>query len=368
MRLLLLTVPALLMAAITATLWLMPYAVSATIAFGVRIPPDRHTDPAVLSATRGWRLRLVAGLILSLALLALTAGSAAALVWPPLVLLLLSVLNYLIARHQVQLAKQAGSWFSGVHEAVAATLDPDIGQGAFPWPYLLPALILLALILAIGAVRYPSLPPVIAIHFGLNGQPNGYAAKTWGSVLFPLWTGIFVTATITALSFFTFRSRRQLDPTRPEASLQQSWLFRARMMRLLLLLAAVVNLTLLLSGLVVWGLLPKGGPTPVLTVLIPLLMALVIIAISLRMGQEGVRIPVHPAPATGLAPRDDDRYWKGGLLYWNPKDPAIIVPKRFGIGWTFNFGHPVSWLVLVVLVAAPLTLRWLIHPATGYVP
>src|SRR6266436_2835747 len=45
--------------------------------------------------------------------------------------------------------------------------------------------------------------------------------------------------------------------------------------------------------------------------------------------------------------RDDDRYWYGGSFYNNPDDPAVFVPKRFGLGWTLNFGHPQAKLVLI---------------------
>ena len=45
--------------------------------------------------------------------------------------------------------------------------------------------------------------------------------------------------------------------------------------------------------------------------------------------------------------RDDDRYWYGGFFYNNPDDPALFVSKRFGLGWTLNFGHPQSKLVLI---------------------
>ncbi len=38
----------------------------------------------------------------------------------------------------------------------------------------------------------------------------------------------------------------------------------------------------------------------------------------------------------GAVFRDDDRYWYGGFFYNNPDDPAVFVPKRFGLGWTMN--------------------------------
>jgi uncharacterized membrane protein len=59
---------------------------------------------------------------------------------------------------------------------------------------------------------------------------------------------------------------------------------------------------------------------------------------------------------TGRRPPDD--HWRG-VFYSNPEDPAILVPKRYGIGYTLNFGNPWSWIVLAVMllmVALPIVL------------
>jgi uncharacterized membrane protein len=53
--------------------------------------------------------------------------------------------------------------------------------------------------------------------------------------------------------------------------------------------------------------------------------------------------------------RDDDHYWVGGFFYNNPDDPEMFVPKRYGFGWTVNFGHPwgkaflIGTLLLILL-------------------
>ena len=49
--------------------------------------------------------------------------------------------------------------------------------------------------------------------------------------------------------------------------------------------------------------------------------------------------------------RDDDANWKLGFLYFCPKDPGFLIPKRFGIGWTFNFGSPWFLLFLIIVIA-----------------
>ena len=66
--------------------------------------------------------------------------------------------------------------------------------------------------------------------------------------------------------------------------------------------------------------------------------------------------------------RDDDRYWSGGILYNNPDDPAMFVPKRYGLGWTLNFGHPRSKLFLISILLVPPVLLILTVLISGTAP
>jgi uncharacterized membrane protein len=47
--------------------------------------------------------------------------------------------------------------------------------------------------------------------------------------------------------------------------------------------------------------------------------------------------------------------WRG-LFYVNPSDPRLVVPKRSGLGWTFNFARPIAWVVFTLLLLGPLLL------------
>ena len=46
--------------------------------------------------------------------------------------------------------------------------------------------------------------------------------------------------------------------------------------------------------------------------------------------------------------------WRGGLFYVDREDPALFVPKRHGLGYTFNYGHPAALPLTVALVLLPL--------------
>ena len=66
--------------------------------------------------------------------------------------------------------------------------------------------------------------------------------------------------------------------------------------------------------------------------------------------------------------RDDERYWVGGFFYNNPDDPEMFVPKRYGLGWTVNFGHPWGKVFLIGTLLLPLVLLILNFLATGGAP
>ena len=54
---------------------------------------------------------------------------------------------------------------------------------------------------------------------------------------------------------------------------------------------------------------------------------------------------------------DPNKFWKWGIFYVNREDPKLFVPKRYGIGYTLNFGNRWSWAVLTLIlfaVALPL--------------
>jgi len=137
----------------------------------------------------------------------------------------------------------------------------------------------------------------------------------------------------------------------------------------------------------------QAGPPGVGPILI-IMLSFVVVAVGLMvwMGQGGTRLArareaesagVAPAPgipgAHGRAPlpgtesgraapvgdRSSDKYWKLGLIYVNRSDPALFVEKRFGIGYTVNFGHPGVWVFLAVLVAVFVAINFIVphhHP------
>jgi uncharacterized membrane protein len=138
------------------------------------------------------------------------------------------------------------------------------------------------------------------------------------------------------------------------------------------MLSLLVGLQYLLALLFAWvGFLALRSreqmPSP-LAVLVPMLAFVVFfVGVLVRTGQGGSRLPEYSSlspqpPGAPVGDRTLDRYWIAGIIYVNRNDPAIVVERRFGIGYTLNLGQPVSWIVIGLLVLAPLALIFLLRP------
>ncbi|MFC9635115.1 DUF5808 domain-containing protein [Streptomyces mirabilis] len=52
---------------------------------------------------------------------------------------------------------------------------------------------------------------------------------------------------------------------------------------------------------------------------------------------------IRPGPRRWVMNRDAHRYLFG-IFYCNRDDPRLTVRKRYGWGWTLNYGRPMAWL------------------------
>lgn len=84
-----------------------------------------------------------------------------------------------------------------------------------------------------------------------------------------------------------------------------------------------------------------------------LIVAFLVLFLPLPGSRTKASAPAE-RPYTDTVFRDDDRYWYGGIFYNNPDDPAVFVPRRFGFGWTINFGNPRGRLFMIVILLVVL--------------
>ncbi len=55
---------------------------------------------------------------------------------------------------------------------------------------------------------------------------------------------------------------------------------------------------------------------------------------------------------------NESQNWYGGILYYNRRDPAFIIEKLDGLGYTMNLGNPRAFLYLALALMIPALLIW----------
>lgn len=335
---------------------LAPVVSKPTVPFGVRVPPERTAAAIIRAQRRVYAFRTTAfAASCTAAAFLLPAGAAW---WLPRLILVLEVSACLAclqhARRQIMAVKQAEHWFAGHRQAVVADTGWRASPPRFPVRWLLPALVVVAATVATGLLRYPDLPAQLTLGAGR------VVPRSPARVFAPVIGQLFATGLWTGVLLIVYHSRPDLDAADPTASAARYRTFLGRTAKTLLAVAACVDLTLLLFGLREWQVLRLAGGV----VLLPALAGVVALAtVIIRTGQGGFRLALADAGAGGradggraTADRDDDHFWKAGFLYVNRDDPALMVARRFGAGWTLNLGNPAGWLLIATVVGTPIAL------------
>jgi hypothetical protein len=176
-------------------------------------------------------------------------------------------------------------------------------------------LVVVAAACALG-LRWNNIPERWTIHWGIGGQPEGWANRNFWNVFWPLMLGA---AIWTALELIAAKVKRGGGDTHAT--------------RRMLSLLRIVQLapTISLAATSVW--LPLGTPASPLP-LVGFTLVLLASTIALEVARLGT-------PAR-----------RAGLLHRDPNDDRLWVPSK--LGWALNFGHPEARRTATVLLLPPI--------------
>ncbi|WP_067922668.1 DUF1648 domain-containing protein [Alicyclobacillus shizuokensis] len=352
---------ALLVVVVSLAAWLVPSMTVPTLAFGVRVPTTHLGHSAIQRARRVYRLGVSLIGIVAVAWGCLAVRLWGGWTWLGLSGLFLALVGqlvmYLVCHDSVRRAKRREGWFAGQRQVIAVDtewLPSSRPKVSMVWA--LPALAVLVAGAVLAGMAYPSLPDPLPIHFDLQGHPNGWAHKSFLSVFSPVLMGLGLTLLMGVIIAMTQRAPLRTGSDAQAAG--REWAFTCTIVRGLWLLAACVNAVFVgVECILVTG-TGHGQGVAMAAGALPLLVVVLLVVVTYRSarkarGQGSVAAFSAAVPA---APHDDDRFWLAGVIYFNRDDPAVLVPKRFGVGWTLNMARPGAWGLLAAIVAVPLLL------------
>jgi uncharacterized membrane protein len=210
--------------------------------------------------------------------------------------------------------------------------------------------------------RYELLPPIIPVHWR-SGRPDMFMPKTVGAVFMPVWTQLILATVIGSVAILLLYraetgSSRVVGsaPSGDDPAAQD----RDRMLHGAEAISLLGLIWITFQGLTAWGVTELwmnqvGGMGTVYTIGLvsgAVLSIIVGARAALKIGRPQAR---HV---------DDGAMWRLKALYFNPADPALFVPARFGYGLTLNFGRPVAIAImlgiLIVGLGGPMLLARLL--------
>ncbi|GAA3873685.1 DUF5808 domain-containing protein [Leifsonia kafniensis] len=364
---------------IAVMLYLMPSITRPTLPLGVSIPQERVGEPVIGAAVRRYRVGIAIALAVSVALTFIFAAVSpvSAVIVPIFVLLIFSFSSYWLARTSIQRAKAAGHWYQDVPVRLSGTLTATSTHASTPIGWYVASTLLLTAVAAVGVSVYDSLPETLATHWNAAGVADGFATKSVWSVFGPLLIGLGMTAFLFVVARLTGRiPMRRVADYGAEQQLAMQQLMQQLVGQITLVIAALFAALSLLA----WYAPHNVGANLAVGIVGPVLLFAVIVVFLVRQrrivrqgaavvaaaGVSGAGTSAGSLPSTAhrADTPDDDRFWKGGMIYLNRDDPALWVPKRFGVGWTVNLGHPggIAIMTIPVLIIIGVVIFATISP------
>lgn len=313
------------------------------IFFAVTVPPQFRATPEAHQILRNYRAQVWVAVLVSFA--AIFVGTLPSLLFVAvageILLVAGSLAAFLAARKRVlpHAAVPTGVRVASLAPRPAHLPGGWLGQAG-------PFAILFATALWLRA-HWSAIPERFPVHWDLYGNANGWATRSTRGVYGPLIAAAALLAMLTAMAHGILTRSRRVGA---DAESAHGGDFMNRMLGALLIIEYGMALLFAFVG----GLPVIGQPGMALTFgVVTLFMAalFVVVARLSRARMDGAT----PAVAV-VGDGTPDAYWKWGVIYFNPSDAALFVEKRFGVGYTLNFGRPVAWVILVSLLAVPIAI------------
>jgi uncharacterized membrane protein len=210
---------------------------------------------------------------------------------------------------------------------------------------------------------YPKMPALIPVHWNLAGEPDDWARKSFSTIFFLPVLGAYMQT-----CFYVFKrdlagAKMTLPARRAEEYLRGKEKFLSINVRLTEWVCACVGALFLdISLLLVFTALPPlqrftAAANAGIWVFVTLLVGGILYFI-VRMSAVNAELEETAGDVYVQRAAEEEHWRHGGLTYYNPEDPAMVVEKLVGIGYTLNMAHPgVRWRLLL-LAGVPVFVVW----------
>lgn len=339
---------------ITLTLQVfVPYIVRETIIFGVTVPEQNVKHLALRRMKKHYaQIVGISGVVLFMVMIvsyeyfAPTEFVQSILLLSCLfAMLAVSMILYWINHQKVSKLKKEEQWGLTIKQVRAVDLTARSRDEMLPWSfYVIPFGVTVFLII-FTFLHYDQIPDHIAVHWGPSGEADSWRSKTYFTAVSLPLVMLMMQCMMWGIADSIKRSAIKLAVNRKEESLEDQLKSRKYMSWSIMLLSYAF--TILFTVLQLSNIYPSMTTGKSLSPVFILFLLLVIGSVLIYAWKKRkLRVKYGDNVVSEVMDVDEDRYWKGGLIYINRQDPSVFVEKRFGVGWTMNFANPRGYIVI----------------------
>lgn len=320
------------------------------IIYGVRVPNKYIEDKRIKYITdknkKEMFLALVSYWLIS-TIICFWLQSLISVVIQILLLQLIFILIYGRGNNEMLKLKEEIKWMNEFKGKIFIDLkskNKEVKPEKMETKYFITALVIGVLCILITALKYNSLPELVAVHFAFDGTPDRYTNTRTVLGAFELFMIPLIGVGITAIFYFTTKydfKKRELKnlnggtysqiKNRDKITGKALNDLNGRVSILTAILFCVVDFFIL-------GIIPQNSRNNSILIGFTFVFVLIITGLSFRAISDTNKEYIGILNEKEYY-RDDDEFYKLGLFYFNKEDPSILKEKRIGIGYDFNYGN-----------------------------
>lgn len=344
----------------------MPYLTRKTESFGVTVTEEIYNSERMVKIRKKYTLEALIAVgftsIFTIFLFFKYPEPLNIYIYTVALIVMLGILFLIYLKYHfiVKKIKEKEGWTEGKKQVVLTDMSFRKRKIQYSNVWFLIPLVITAATAYLTYINYDLIPEQIAMNYDLMGNPTNFKEKSFFTVFMPTITQLLMIGLFIFINNIISKAKQQIDPADPENSARRNEIFRRKWSAFIIVTGIIM--IILFSVMQVSFFIPiEPRLLFAITMGSTLLIILGAFYLSFTMGQGGSRIRTSFNKKGEEIDRDNDEHWKLGQFYYNPEDPAVFIEKRFGIGWTLNFGSKKGWIyigiLLIFIIASLLTER-----------
>lgn len=331
------------------------------IYLGVRIPENKRKDPELIKIGKSYTyVNIVIGvpLITLFSICLYFINNVLLFQFSIFIFLIIDFLIYYKFNRRVSKLKAEKGWLKTKKQVLVIDTklsSKRIKECIVSPIWFVPSVLLIIMCLLVNIKCYKNLPIRYPSHWNSAGIADGYSLKSYGTI----YEMPVIQTVMLVVTFFSYKiigwAKQEISAVNPEASIEKNIKFRRIWSVYMIATSYLIQFVFIVSDFQMMQIIKFNVSNfVVFQIIIEAVVMIISIVLTIKVGQGGSKLKSSfdgKENEDEINTRDDDKYWKlGGTIYYNKDDPAIFVEKRFGIGWTFNAGSKIGFLLYLVII------------------